>query len=1260
MIRALLAREIVAFVGENLPVDAVIDRLGSRSDVARSDEPLFQNEILAGTLKANPELLDLVNRGLVAISPKEFIEIESPWVSDPAKRYFRPESRALRLTPDEKSWLAEHRTIRLGVDPQYPPFEFIDETGAYSGMASDYVQLVSERLGITMEVVPDLTWEDVIAGVNAGTVDVLPAAARTPKRDPFMNFSRPHMAFPVVIVTRDDYPFIAGLDDLNGHKVALMRGYAVEGRIEAEHSRIIIHRVDTPLQALQAVVLGEVDATVMNLAVGTHVIRSHNFANLKIAAPADIELPGLSFGVRKDWPELVTIINKALATVTTEEESAIRNKWASVTYQTGIDMVLALQVGGVVAIIVIVVVVWNRRLGREVAERKRAEETLVRQKDLLNSVLESASQGVVAYDGDWRIISFNKNYAPIWQLPEDEVRIGATLQDVVRRIADQGLYGEGDAKVLATERIRSLTSGEASSADIRGADGKTYSALSQPTAIGGFVATYTDITERNRTQEMLEEAKEQAETANRAKSDFLATMSHEIRTPMNAILGMAYLALKTKLTRRQQDYVSKIQSSGESLLSIINDLLDFSKVEAGKLNLERTGFLFDTVLENVSVVLGQKARDKGLEFLFSTAADVPQHLYGDPLRLGQVLINLIGNAVKFTEKGEIVLTCRVAEKEKKRLKLEFSVRDTGIGMTPDQIEHLFDAFTQADSSITRRYGGTGLGLSISKRLVEMMEGEVHVASAPEKGSTFTFTAWLGYADAARTESVAKRLAPDLKGMRVLVVDDNETAREVLREVLEAMTFDVTTVSSAEDAIDILRGADEPYPLVIMDWNMPGGIDGVEATRRIKRDTGIENAPAVIMVTASGRQELREQAEEAGAEGFLLKPINQSALFDAVMNVIGRRGERPMAASLAPQWASATEKSLLGTRILLVEDNAINQQVAVEILEGAGASVSVADNGLKAVSLLLDTDEPPAFEIVLMDLQMPEMDGYEATRRIRRDSRFADFPIIAMTAHALADELQNCLAVGMNDHVIKPIHPDTLFATVRRWLPDAGQTDLAAGASPGAHDKEPLPDVSGLDVGDGLTRVLGNRETYGRVLTLFRDNHADDAEAIGRAIDEEEWGSAEHLAHTLKGVSGNIGAKAVFKAATALEKAIRERLEGDASPALERTKGSLKELLAGLGAVLAQLDATSDETEPPPDSQTLAAGLERLGVLLSNSDGEAVDLWNEIRSGLATTAHSPEFAKLNGQIQGFEFEAALHTLGELKGVTGAEVATDLPR
>ena len=1172
--------------------------------------------------------------------------------------------------------------------------------------------------------------------------------------------------------------------------------------------------------------VGEVDATVMNLAVATYLINKNNLANLKVASPADIDLPGLSFAVRKDWPELVTIFNKALATVTPEEESVIRNKWVSVTYKTGIDVVLALQVGGVVAIIIVIIVVWNRRLGREVAERKRveealrnrtqlvqllahiaqdanqashlkdavlkaltdvctysgwpighayirsaddsgllvpsgiwhlddperftnfvkiteattfetgvglpgrvfasgkpawipdiakdpnfpraasgddigvkaafacpvllrsrvvavleffttefvkpdeilldallqigtqlgrvaererAEEALVRQTDLLNNVLESASQGIVAYDGDHRIVAFNKNYTPIWRLPESLMKAGARLHDVVYRLAEKGVYGEGDPKTQAEERIVKISSGEASSADILGADGNMYHALSQPTKDGGLVLTYTDITERNRAQDMLTEAKEQAETASRAKSDFLATMSHEIRTPMNAVLGMAYLALKTELTRKQKDYVTKILSAGESLLAVINDLLDFSKIEAGKLPMERIGFLFDAVLENVSVVLGQKARDKGLEFLFSTAPDVPQHLYGDPLRLGQVLINLVGNSVKFTEKGEIVLTCRVARKEEKRVKLKFSVRDTGIGMTPDQIDRLFTAFSQADTSITRRYGGTGLGLSISKRLVEMMDGEVQVDSAPGEGSTFTFTAWFGHADADREDAMATRLTPNLRGMRVLVVDDNETAREILREVLEAMTFDVTTVPSAEAALDTLRDADEPYPLVVMDWNMPGGIDGVQATRRIKHEPGIEKPPAVIMVTASGRDELREQAEDAGADGFILKPINQSILFDTLMDVFGGRGEPGGTTSLAPRWAAEAEKSLAATRVLLVEDNKINQQVAVEILEGAGASVAVADNGLKAVTLLLDSDEPPPFDVALMDLQMPEMDGYEATRRIRQDTRFTDFPIIAMTAHGLVEELQNCLAVGMNDHVIKPIHPDTLFATIRRWLPDVGPADLVAPPPPATKDTEPLPDVPGLNVGDGLARVLGNRKTYERVLTLFQDNHADDANAVERAVEDGNWELADQLAHTLKGVAGNIGAEAVFEAAMALEKAIGEREESAVRPALTKTKECVQELLASLANVLAQMGATSDEADPVANSETLATGLEKLGDLLSDNDGEAVEFWNEIRSELAITGGSPELTKLNGQIQAFEFEAALHTLSELKDV-----------
>jgi two-component system sensor histidine kinase/response regulator len=888
----------------------------------------------------------------------------------------------------------------------------------------------------------------------------------------------------------------------------------------------------------------------------------------------------------------------------------------------------------------------------DIANRKAAEEKRQANEQLFRSIFENAQIGISFYKIDGDEIRPNRALQEMLGYSEKELGRLETWDEITHpeeRALDAKRYIElvqGIREKDEWEQRLIRRDGRLVVTSVR------FSLLRDTAGRPQYVvALQEDITERKRLEDELVTAKEVAEAATKAKSDFLANMSHEIRTPMNAIVGMTHLALRTDLTPKQRDYLTKTRAASQALLGVINDILDFSKIEAGKLDMEKVNFRLEEVLGNVSSVVSQKAHDKNLEFLIATQQGLPPNLVGDPLRLGQILINLVNNAVKFTERGEIVVTVALAESVLDRVNLKFAVRDSGIGMTPEQTARLFQAFSQADSSTTRKYGGTGLGLSISKKLVEMMDGNIWVESSYGVGSAFHFTAWFSVGS---EEAKRRLLIPDIAGMRVLVVDDNQQAREILTDSLKDLALKAKSAFSGEDAIRELMAADadDPYRLVMMDWQM-SGMNGLEASRIIKLGGRLKHIPRLVMVTAFGRDDIRAQAEDIGIDGYLLKPFTPSTLFDTLVELFGvvDPENEPSPASVTV----ATSHDATGVRVLLVEDNEVNQQVATELLESAGASVAIANHGGEALKILLEGDQPPAFDVVFMDLQMPEMDGFTATRLLRAQPQLQGLPIIAMTAHALVEERQRCLEAGMNDHVSKPIDPDALFATLMRWAkPRQARAACAEDRAAKRADDETLPEIEGVDMAGGLRRVAGNKRLYRDLLVQFATKQADAHSQILTAIESQDNKLAERIAHTIKGVAGNIGLTRVFTAAEKLEKAIRD--ETAMVPAL------LEEFTRVLSRQIQAIRQAMGDVAPgqPPvekkgiafDAQAASTALAHLKALLESGDGDAIDAFLAVEGFLTGRVEESRLGALNAAINEFDFEGARMKLDEITQEFGA--------
>ena len=871
----------------------------------------------------------------------------------------------------------------------------------------------------------------------------------------------------------------------------------------------------------------------------------------------------------------------------------------------------------------------------DVTHRHEMERELSRQFALLQALLDTLPNPIFYKDADTRFLGGNRAYETFFGVDRSSF-VGKRVLDIDYLPIEARLkHQQEDEDVIAECGRRSHE------IKMTAADGSEHDTLFTVTgfpgangAPGGLVGVIVDITPLKNAERDSQRARAAAEAAASAKAEFLANMSHEIRTPMNAIIGMAHLALQTELTPRQRNYLSKLNGAAQGLLGIINDILDLSKIEAGKMLLERTAFNLESSLQQLADICLLKAREKGLELLFDVSADVPTQLMGDPLRLGQILLNLVGNAIKFTPRGEVVVVIRCVNKDEKTARLSFAIRDTGIGMDATQQKDIFTPFAQADSSTTRRFGGTGLGLSICQRIARMLGSELQVTSALGVGSTFHFTADFDLADPA--QQATQRLGiPD--GLRMLVIDDSPVACEIFAHQLATLGIASHTENSADAAMLAIEREQRDgrhFDLLLIDWKMPG-VDGVETLRRLLASGLITGQTRVIMTSCHDQDALYLALGELPTPVFLAKPATLSSLFDCIVTAL--HGEEPLPAGRG-RPAGSGPPDLHDKRLLLVEDNDVNRELAEELLRDTGAIIDSATDGAAAVALV----EQHSYDLVLMDCQMPVLDGYEATRRIRANARLQALPIIAMTANALPGEKDTCFAAGMNDHIAKPIDVIQLYRTLIRWLsPPAvtGDDDTAPQATAAA---------ALFDEASALARLGGNRDRYRRFQQNFHQNQQHTLEELLSAEAEGRVEDMLRLLHTLRGLAGNLGADELVDATSALEahlKGYQLAVPETHTPLLQRTAKALSAVLEQTaGATTPVSESPTPQITSPDRVKTELAALNKL---LTGDDAAAADWLGDRQAWLKPLSGDLLFEQLSWQIKRYKYDAALLTLGEIR-------------
>ena len=1157
-----------------------------------------------GVSRKYPLLASILQKTLDAIPLEEQQRMAGKWVPGPGTGR---SAERVYLSLEDQQWLGEHPRIRVGMNPAWPPVEYLDDKGAYQGLASDYLSLVVSWLGIQPQMRQMPSWAEALKQVEKGKIDLLPAVTASASSRKSLNFTRPYLRFPVVVFTRKDAPLLTGLADLEDRKVMVEDAYSLYEILRDRYPRIDLMASENSLSALKELAVGRVDAYVGNLATGSTLLEQHGLKNIKVAAPTPYNL-SLSMGVRKDWPELVGILDKLLASISDEQRMAIRKKWMRVDYEVRVDYQVLWRVTGAALVLLLLILVWMRHIRVQKDRLQKSEMQLTR-------ILQALPIPIVVAETDGTLVLANSQAAKEVENEKGDM-VGRNMnefyanqkerQEIVQLLAKEGRVERFPVQ-LRTDRGNSME-GLMSAIPIE-LEGRTVN-----------LGMFFNLTDRLRMEKALARAKAEAERANAFKSRFLANMSHEIRTPMNAILGLVHLCNRTSLDPDQRNYLNHMESSARTLLNIINDILDLSRIEAGRLELEHAGFALWEVLERVATLNAISAADKKLELLFRVQPGIPEHYVGDALRLSQVMINLVQNAIKFTQEGEVVVDIALTSRTDSTATLMFSVRDTGMGIAKEDLPYLFDAFTQVDQSYRRRFGGTGLGLAISKTLVELMGGSIEVQSQPGKGSCFRFFLNLDVAQPEEGEE-EKTLA----GRKAVLVETSASVRMILQEMLQGYGMEVMAASNLEEAMRHLERVDGRWP----DAAILGKVELTGIQQEQLRRLTVRGVRLLLLQKVG--EEMRLSLDVAG---YLHKPVIPWLLKTKLLSVLDGR----------PSNGKGGNHRLSNNRrfrgeVLLVEDNRINQLVAREILEQFGLLVKVVSSGREALDML----SKRKFDLVFMDIQMPDMDGYEVVRCIRNNPRLQHLPVIALTAHALLGDREKSLRAGMNDHLSKPIDPGQLLEVLAKWLrsdPHAAQTvegDRAA---------SPASLLEYVDVSWGLERTGGNYPLFRMLLQQFLDDHEDTVRELEKLLLDNDMESARRLVHTIHGVTATIGARKLERATEALEHALVHNDEEGLRLVVEEFRRNFAWVIADLHRLLGQQGSGSRRGRAQGEEVAAEAAFREILQLVKTGSPEALDKLDQVDARGLGDADRRLLEELRQELKDYEFARAKKILEKL--------------